>query len=152
MNGYSFRSLSGEMSEDCPPEKKQKLDEEEQQLLDVRKQQEGLDELNEKARFSTSKFRSISKKFICSEEILGVEKKFNKLRKPLFAKRQEMIRKLEKQCDTKFWWSSFQRHPMLSPMLSSEGTISLSVIVISEVIDLRREFFPAVICTVITYN
>jgi hypothetical protein len=107
------------MSDDCPPEKKQKMDEEEQQLLDVRKQQEGLDELNEKA----------------SEEILGVEKKFNKLRKPLFAKRQEMIRKLEKQCDTKFWWSSFQRHPMLSPMLSSEEEAILGYLSEIEVVD-----------------
>merc|ERR1712130_3634 len=111
--------LGGEMSDDCPPEKKQKMDEEEQQLLDVRKQQEGLDELNEKA----------------SEEILGVEKKFNKLRKPLFAKRQEMIRKLEKQCDTKFWWSSFQRHPMLSPMLSSEEEAILGYLSEIEVVD-----------------
>ena len=43
------------MSEYCPPEKRQKTaDDEEQQLLDVRNQQEELDELNEKARYNNS--------------------------------------------------------------------------------------------------
>lgn len=39
------------MSDYCPPDKKQKtIEDEEQQLLDVRNQQDELDELNEKAR------------------------------------------------------------------------------------------------------
>merc|ERR1712050_626378 len=93
----------GSMSSYSPPEKKS-LTEEEHQLTKIRDQQESLDDLNEKA----------------SEEILAVERKFNKLRLPLFAKRQESIRQLDKQSNTKFWWTSFKGHPMLSPMLSSE--------------------------------
>jgi len=80
------------------------LTEEEHQLTKIRDTQESLDDLNEKA----------------SEEILAVERKFNKLRVPLFGKRQETIRQLDKQSNTKFWWTSFQRHPMLFPMLSPE--------------------------------
>merc|ERR1712176_1032534 len=93
----------GKMSSYVPPEKKT-LTEEEHQLTKIRDQQESLDDLNEKA----------------SEEILAVERKFNKLRSPLFVKRQESIRQLDKQSNTKFWWTAFQRHPMLSPMLSSD--------------------------------
>lgn len=108
------------MSDYCPPDKKQKtIEDEEQQLLDVRNQQDELDELNEKA----------------SEEILAVEKKFNKLRKPLYTKRQQTIRKMDKQSHSKFWWTAFQRHPMLSPMLSSDEEIILSYLQEIEVID-----------------
>jgi len=108
------------MSDDCPPAKKQKTVEEDQkQLLDVRDQQDELDELNEKA----------------SEEILAVEKKFNKLRKPLYSKRQETIRKMDKQSQTKFWWTAFQRHPMLCPMLSDEEEVILGYLHEIEVID-----------------
>jgi len=48
---FFSRFLEFEMSEYIPPEKRQKTGEdEEQQLLDVRNQQDELDELNEKAR------------------------------------------------------------------------------------------------------
>ena len=52
---------------------------------------------------------------------MAVERKFNKLRKPLYQKRQEQIRKIDKENQTKFWWTAFQKHPMLAPMLSPEG-------------------------------
>jgi hypothetical protein len=65
--------------------------------------------------------RWLDNKQIFSEEILAVEKKFNKLRKPLYSKRQEMIRKMDTQNNIMFWWESFQKHPMLFPMLSEQG-------------------------------
>merc|ERR1712189_91354 len=70
-----------------------------------------------------------------SEEILAVERKFNKLRKPLYQKRQEQIRKIDKENQTKFWWTAFQKHPMLAPMLSPEEEEIMAYLDEIEVVD-----------------
>ncbi|PRD28897.1 UNVERIFIED_CONTAM: Set [Trichonephila clavipes] len=61
--------------------------------------QNEIDALNEKA----------------SEEILKVEQKYNKLRKPFFEKRNELIRKIPN-----FWVTAFVNHPQISAILDEE--------------------------------
>uniref|UniRef100_A0A4D5R943 DNA replication factor/protein phosphatase inhibitor SET/SPR-2 n=1 Tax=Scolopendra viridis TaxID=118503 RepID=A0A4D5R943_SCOVI len=61
--------------------------------------QNEIDALNEKA----------------SEEILKVEQKYNKLRKPFFEKRNEIIKKIPN-----FWVTAFVNHPQISAILEEE--------------------------------
>jgi len=61
--------------------------------------QNEIDALNEKA----------------SEEILKVEQKYNKLRKPYFEKRNDIIRKIPN-----FWVTAFVNHPQISAILEEE--------------------------------
>merc|ERR1712080_244624 len=61
--------------------------------------QNEIDALNEKA----------------SEEILKVERKYNKLRKPLFEKRNEIIKKIPN-----FWVTAFVNHPQISAILEED--------------------------------
>merc|ERR1712137_570134 len=89
----------------APEAKKAKLDQDyhvDPESLEVQKYQDQLEELNEKA----------------SEEILKVEQKYNKQRKPLFQKRQEAIHKLNKSKGVNFWAVAFANHPFLAPMMS----------------------------------
>lgn len=50
-----------------------------------------------------------------SEEILKVEQKYNGLRKPMYAKRTEIISKIPQ-----FWLTAFSNHPQLSTMIDEE--------------------------------
>jgi template-activating factor I len=61
--------------------------------------QNEIDSLNEKA----------------SEEILKVEQKYNKLRKPYFEQRNELIKKIPN-----FWVTAFVNHPQISAILDEE--------------------------------
>jgi len=61
--------------------------------------QNEIDQLNEKA----------------SEEILKVEQKYNKLRKPFFQKRNDLIKKIPN-----FWVTAFVNHPQISAVLDEE--------------------------------
>jgi len=61
--------------------------------------QNEIDQLNEKA----------------SEEILKVEQKYNKLRKPFFEKRNDIIKKIPN-----FWVTAFVNHPQISAILEEE--------------------------------
>lgn len=61
--------------------------------------QNDIDALNEKA----------------SEEILKVEQKYNKLRKPYFDKRNDLISKIPN-----FWVTTFVNHPQISTILEEE--------------------------------
>lgn len=61
--------------------------------------QNEIDSLNEKA----------------SEEILKVEQKYNKLRKPYFEKRSDLIQKIPN-----FWVTAFVNHPTLTTILEEE--------------------------------
>lgn len=61
--------------------------------------QNDIDALNEKA----------------SEEILIVEQKYNKLRKPFFDSRNELIKKIPN-----FWVTAFVNHPQISAILDEE--------------------------------
>lgn len=75
-------------------------DEETQKALDmIEACQNEIDLLNEKA----------------SEEILKVEQKYNKLRKPFFEKRSELI-----QSVSNFWLTAFINHPTLTTILEEE--------------------------------
>lgn len=49
-----------------------------------------------------------------SEEILKVEQKFNKLRRPHFEKRNEILKEIPN-----FWLTSMANHPMIAPMIES---------------------------------
>lgn len=49
-----------------------------------------------------------------SEEILKVEQKFNKLRRPHFEKRNEILKEVQN-----FWLTSLANHPTLAPMIES---------------------------------
>lgn len=49
-----------------------------------------------------------------SEEILKVEQKFNKLRRPHFEKRNELLKEIPN-----FWLTSLANHPMIAPMIES---------------------------------
>jgi len=61
--------------------------------------QNEIDALNEKA----------------SEEILKVEQKYNKLRKPFYEKRSELVKKIPN-----FWITAFINHPQVSGILDEE--------------------------------
>ncbi|CAK9295447.1 unnamed protein product [Gordionus sp. m RMFG-2023] len=50
-----------------------------------------------------------------SEEILKVEQKYNKLRKPHFEKRNELIKKIPN-----FWVTAFVNHPQISAIMDEE--------------------------------
>ncbi|XP_066284395.1 protein SET-like isoform X3 [Branchiostoma lanceolatum] len=50
-----------------------------------------------------------------SEEILKVEQKYNKLRKPFFEKRNDLIQKIPN-----FWVTAFVNHPQVSALLTEE--------------------------------
>jgi template-activating factor I len=50
-----------------------------------------------------------------SEEILKVEQKYNKLRKPHFEKRNELIKRIPN-----FWVTAFVNHPQISAILDEE--------------------------------
>jgi len=49
-----------------------------------------------------------------SEEILKVEQKFNKLRRPHFEKRNELLKEIPN-----FWLTSLANHPAIAPMIES---------------------------------
>lgn len=49
-----------------------------------------------------------------SEEILKVEQKFNKLRRPHFEKRNELLKEIPN-----FWVTSLANHPIIAPMIES---------------------------------
>lgn len=99
-------------SDSAPPAKLQKVDapestsegddfdaETQKALEDIDSCQNEIDALNEKA----------------SEEILKVEQKYNKLRKPHFDKRNELIQKIPN-----FWVTAFVNHPQISAILEEE--------------------------------
>jgi len=68
-------------------------------LEDIDACQNEIDSLNEKA----------------SEEILKVEQKYNKMRKPFFEKRNDLIKKIPN-----FWVTAFVNHPQISAILDEE--------------------------------
>merc|ERR1711962_181526 len=97
----------------APEAKKAKLDQDahdDPESMEVQKYQDQLEELNEKA----------------SEEILKVEQKYNKQRKPLFQKRQEAINKLNKSKGVNFWAVAFANHPFLAPMMNESEMSMMS--------------------------
>lgn len=76
------------------------FDEETQKALeDIDGCQNEIDNLNEKA----------------SEEILKVEQKYNKLRRPYFDKRNEIIKRIPK-----FWLTAFINHPQISAIIEED--------------------------------
>ncbi|VDP35990.1 unnamed protein product [Soboliphyme baturini] len=74
--------------------------------------QNEIDSLNEKA----------------SEEILKVEQKYNKLRKPFFEKRNTLIMKIPN-----FWVTAFVNHPQISAVLDEEEEECLHYLIKLEV-------------------
>ena len=95
----------------APPAKKAKMvaeetqeerdfDEETQKALEeIDQNQNEIDSLNERA----------------SEEILKVEQKYNKLRRPFYDKRNEIIKKIPK-----FWLTAFINHPQISSVIEED--------------------------------
>jgi template-activating factor I len=88
--------------------KKPKVDEENQRSVDEKESealeqidnfQGEIDALNEKA----------------SDEILKIEQKYNKLRKPFYEKRNEAIKKIPN-----FWLTAFINHPQISSILEED--------------------------------
>ncbi|XP_070581724.1 protein SET-like [Ptychodera flava] len=80
-------------------------DKEQQEAIEqIDEVQNQIDALNEKA----------------SEEILRVEQKYNKSRKPYFEKRAELIKKIPK-----FWYTAFVNHPQVSALLDEEDEEAL---------------------------
>lgn len=68
-------------------------------LEEIDANQNEIDNLNEKA----------------SEEILKVEQKYNKLRKPFFEKRNDIIKRIPK-----FWLTAFINHPQISEIIEED--------------------------------
>ncbi|ESN98149.1 hypothetical protein HELRODRAFT_177392 [Helobdella robusta] len=56
----------------------------------------------------------------CSDEILKVEQKYNKLRQPHYQRRSEMIAKI-----SNFWVTAFVNHPQVSALLNEEDEEAL---------------------------
>ncbi|KAG5602323.1 hypothetical protein H5410_033693 [Solanum commersonii] len=86
--------------------KKQKVEEEnyidEKLIFSIEKLQEiqdDLDKINEKA----------------SEEVLEIEQKYNKIRKPVYDKRNDIINSI-----SDFWLTAFLSHPVLGDLLTEE--------------------------------
>ncbi|KAF3329200.1 NAP1-related protein 2-like isoform X5 [Carex littledalei] len=67
----------------------------------------------EKLQVIQDELEAINEK--ASYEVLEVEKKFNELRKPVFAKRNEVIVSIQD-----FWLTAFLSHPVLGDILSKE--------------------------------
>lgn len=94
-------------TEGAPPAKQRKVESEgndvgdvtDRTLEDIDGCQNEIDKLNEKA----------------SEEILKVEQKYNKLRKPFFDKRNDLISSI-----AHFWVTAFVNHPQISGILEEE--------------------------------
>lgn len=63
-----------------------------------------------------------------SEEILQVEQKYNNLRKPIFNKRADLIKKIPK-----FWVIVFVNHPQISALLDEEDEEALHYLTSVEV-------------------
>ncbi|KAG5681364.1 hypothetical protein PVAND_010806 [Polypedilum vanderplanki] len=82
-----------------PATKKQKIETEETLLEEIDTTQNEIDALNEQA----------------SEEILKIEQKYNKLRKPFYDKRAAIIEKVDK-----FWLTTFINHPRISSILQDQ--------------------------------
>ncbi|XP_013779974.1 protein SET-like [Limulus polyphemus] len=97
-DGSSSTGDADENSRDFDPETQKSLE-------DIDACQNEIDVLNEKA----------------SEEILKVEQKYNKLRKPFFEKRNDLIKKIPK-----FWATAFVNHPQISAILDEEEEDCLS--------------------------
>jgi len=91
-NSNSTADQLEEESRDYDPETQKTLEE-------IDATQNEIDSLNEKA----------------SEEILKVEQKYNKLRKPFFEKRNELIAKIPN-----FWVTAFVNHPQISAILDED--------------------------------
>jgi len=89
------------MASSEPATKKQKKESqtEESLLEEIDTCQNEIDGLNEQA----------------SEEILKIEQKYNKLRKPFYEKRSNIISKVEK-----FWVTTFINHPRISSILQDQ--------------------------------
>lgn len=96
------------------PTKVPKLSEAEQQesIERIDEVQNDIDRLNE----------------LCSDEILKVEQKYNKLRLPHFQKRSELISKIPN-----FWVTAFVNHPQVSALLNEEDEEALQSLVKVEV-------------------
>jgi template-activating factor I len=96
------------------PTKLAKLSEAEQQesIERIDEVQNDIDRLNE----------------LCSDEILKVEQKYNKLRLPHFQKRSELISKIPN-----FWVTAFVNHPQVSALLNEEDEEALQSLVKVEV-------------------
>lgn len=93
------RKVEGGNSSDVMDEHRDYDAETQKALEDIDSCQNEIDALNEKA----------------SEEILKVEQKYNKLRKPFFEKRNEIIKKIPN-----FWVTAFVNHPQISAILEEE--------------------------------
>ncbi|XP_070500148.1 protein SET [Chironomus tepperi] len=87
------------MASSEPVNKKQKIETEETLLEEIDTCQNEIDALNEQA----------------SEEILKIEQKYNKLRKPFYEKRALIIEKVDK-----FWLTTFINHPRISSILQDQ--------------------------------
>jgi len=79
--------------------KHKRLKETQKALEEIDANQNEIDALNEQA----------------SEEILKVEQKYNKLRRPFFDKRNEIIKRVPK-----FWLTAFINHPQISAIIEEE--------------------------------
>merc|ERR1712080_746378 len=75
-------------------------------LEEIHANQNEIDALNEQA----------------SEEILKVEQKYDKLRRPFFDKRNEIIKRVPK-----FWLTAFINHPQISAIIEEEEEDCLNI-------------------------
>ena len=72
--------------------------------------------LNERVLSHTLTLTAINLDILeASEEILKVEQKYNKLRRPFFDKRNEIIKRVPK-----FWLTAFINHPQISAIIEEE--------------------------------
>lgn len=99
-NGTSPVAKKAKMEESGSLLEEKDFDDETQKALEeIDATQNEIDALNEKA----------------SEEILKVEQKYNKFRRPFFDKRNEIIQKIPK-----FWLTAFINHPKISAIIEED--------------------------------
>lgn len=98
-------------ADSATPSKRQKLSEGSSELDDSQswETQKALEEIDS----CQNEIDALNEK--ASEEILTVEQKYNKLRKPLYDSRNKLIEKIPQ-----FWVTAFVNHPQISAILDEE--------------------------------
>jgi len=97
-------------STDEPASKKARITEEQVEEKDFDKEtQKALEEIDA----NQNEIDALNEQ--ASEEILKVEQKYNKLRRPYFDKRNEIIKRVPK-----FWLTAFINHPQISAIIEEE--------------------------------
>ncbi|KAG8388680.1 hypothetical protein BUALT_Bualt02G0150500 [Buddleja alternifolia] len=91
-----------------------------QKLEDVDEENNGVDHIDQDLVFSIEKLQSVQDELEkineeASEKVLEVEQKYNEIRKPVYDRRNDVIKSIPD-----FWLTAFMSHPALNELLTEE--------------------------------